>query len=266
MPPEHDSHNPYQPPAVTDPVADLFDQATDDNTYLGEPKAMPARQALRWLHEAWQLFKAQPVTWILAYLVCMAILVALSLLPVIGGLLQLFGTVLMQAGFCYAADRLRQQGRCEISDIFSGLQQNTTGLLLLSLIYILVMMAFVVLILIVAILGAVLSSNGLSNEWVDGSLIVLILLMLLPLILLSVVALYLSPALVLLHNEPPLQAVRLSLRAFKRNLPAALLAGLLMLLMGVLATIPLFIGWLLVGPMLLLYSYAVYRDLFFGRA
>ena len=40
----------------------------------------------------------------------------------------------------------------------------------------------------------------------------------------------------------------------------------LMLLMGVLATIPLFIGWLLVGPMLLLYSYAVYRDLFFGRA
>jgi uncharacterized membrane protein len=82
--------------------------------------------------------------------------------------------------------------------------------------------------------------------------------------LLVAMAYWFAPALVVLNGEQPVEALRKSFAASSRNLGAFLLYGLIYIGLAIVATIPMGLGWLVLGPMLVGSCYAGWRTIF-GR-
>ena len=105
-----DFRHQYTPPVISEDNM-IAEYDGNDDEYLGQPQAVPAGHALQWLSDAWLLFKQQPGMWILAYLVFFGLSMLLSFIPLIGGLLQIFLVMVLQAGFMYACEQVRTEGR-----------------------------------------------------------------------------------------------------------------------------------------------------------
>jgi len=75
-------------------------------------------------------------------------------------------------------------------------------------------------------------------------------------------AMQFAPMLVYFRNVPPLQAMRLSLRAFLHNVGPMLVYGLTFMLLAILATLPMMLGWLILLPLVFTSLYASYSDIF----
>jgi uncharacterized membrane protein len=60
----------------------------------------------------------------------------------------------------------------------------------------------------------------------------------------------------------PLPAMKVSLRAFLRNMIPLTAYGLLLLPFAILASLPMMLGWLVLLPVIITSLYAIYRDLF----
>ena len=75
-------------------------------------------------------------------------------------------------------------------------------------------------------------------------------------------AYWFEPALVVLNGEPPVAALQKSFAASWRNIGAFLLYGLIYIGLAIVATIPMGLGWLVLGPMLVGSCYAGWRTIF----
>jgi uncharacterized membrane protein len=82
--------------------------------------------------------------------------------------------------------------------------------------------------------------------------------------LLVAMAYWFAPALVVLNGEPPIVALQKSFMASWRNFGAFLLYGVIYIGLAIAATIPLGLGWFVLGPMLVGSCYAGWRTIF-GR-
>ena len=82
--------------------------------------------------------------------------------------------------------------------------------------------------------------------------------------LLVAMAYWFAPALVVLNGEPPIIALQKSFMASWQNFGAFLLYGVIYIGLAIIATIPLGLGWLVLGPMLVGSCYAGWRTIF-GR-
>jgi len=67
---------------------------------------------------------------------------------------------------------------------------------------------------------------------------------------------------VFFNNVPPTQAMKLSLRAFLHNVGPMLVYGITFLFLGVLATLPMMLGWVVLLPLVFTSLYASYCDIF----
>ena len=67
---------------------------------------------------------------------------------------------------------------------------------------------------------------------------------------------------VVLNGEQPVAALRKSFAASWQNLGAFLLYGLIYIGLAIVATIPMGLGWLVLGPMLVGSCYAGWRTIF----
>ena len=71
-----------------------------------------------------------------------------------------------------------------------------------------------------------------------------------------------APMLVFFHNIAPVAAMKLSLRAFTRNVGAMFVYGMAFLLLAILASIPMMLGWLVLMPIVFTSLYASFCDIF----
>ena len=77
-------------------------------------------------------------------------------------------------------------------------------------------------------------------------------------------AYWFAPALVVLNGEQPIAALQKSFAASWRNFGAFLLYGLIYIVLAIVASIPMGLGWLVLGPMMVGSCYAGWRTIF-GR-
>ena len=75
-------------------------------------------------------------------------------------------------------------------------------------------------------------------------------------------ALWFAPALVVLHEESAMNAMVASFKGCLQNLIPFLLYGLVGLVLTIIATIPLMLGWLILIPMITASIYISYKDIF----
>jgi uncharacterized membrane protein len=86
----------------------------------------------------------------------------------------------------------------------------------------------------------------------------LFLLFYLPLVM----AVWFAPALVVLRGAEPWEAMKLSFDGSLKNIVPFLIYGIVWIVLAIVATIPILLGWLVLGPVTVASIYASYCDIF----
>lgn len=269
--PQNAAMNPYQPPA-----AEVLTAPSSDSpgSLITDGRAVAASQGMAWVTEGWRIFMQAPMIWVVMSVIFLALVMVLSLIPLLNIAVNLFIPVMM-AGFVIGADHLRRGAPLEIGHLFGGLQRNFSSLVAVGAIYLGLLIAVM---LVVGILAAILLSSGgglsafmrgrnMGALFSSGMMLKLMLIFLLMLAALvpAMMALWFAPALVVIHDVPAVNAMVMSFKGCLKNFLPFLVYGLIACVIMVIAMIPLGLGLLVAMPLMYTTLYASYRDIFIAQ-
>ena len=241
-----------------------------------EPRQLPPGQGAAWWGESWRIFCAAPAVWVGIFVLFIVVSIALVLVPLIGSLVHTVLLPVMAGGVMLGCDALARGEPLRIGHLFDGFQGGRfaplclLGLLWLAILFVvaIVMVATVFLTLGASGLAALMDFGGTAFDYAAlmsaGTAIFVVAMIALLIALLVAMAYWFAPALVVLNGEQPVAALRKSFAASWRTLGAFLLYGLIYIGLAIVATIPMGLGWLVLGPMLVGSCYAGWRTIF-GR-
>lgn len=250
--------NPYSAPAA--PVADPVTAA--QGNFVPGGRRVGAGRGWSWIAEGWALFRAQPWTWVLIWIALVVLLVVLNMIPILGPVANSILWPVFSAGLVLGCQSLAQGGRLEFGHLFAGFRERLGTLAGIGAVTLGISMAImlVVGVGIFGLQGLPGPRAGQPQAAMAGALAGLIVLALMvPLFM----AMWFAPALVVLHERGVLDAMKESFQGCLRNVVPFLVYGLVGLVLAALASIPLFLGWLVLGPVLVASIYAGYRDIYF---
>lgn len=254
------NQNPYEAPlsAVGDPVA----QPMAVGSFSAEPKACDVGQGVDWFKQGWASFSQSPGPWIGIAVVYALLNFAFQLMPLVGPLVQNLMTPVLIGGIMLGCHAQRAGEPFKFEYLFKGFERNAGQLFLIGAIYLGVLVLVLVAVGLLAFAGAMVGGNAFrgGEAWMIPVLIVLVALAVsLPLLM----AVWFAPALVVINGFSAFEAMKLSFRAAWRNFVPFLVYGLVGLLLAIAATLPLLLGWFVLGPVVMASCYASYRDIFY---
>jgi uncharacterized membrane protein len=239
------------------------------------PHRVPAGHGWTWISRGFWHFKANPLAWILAFVVLLGISIVLALIPLIGGLVNsLFAAVLI-AGLMYGTHEQEQGRDFLVKHLFAGFREKNLGpLALVGLLYMVggALIGIVILILLLGSMLPMLDMSPAALEAQDAATLLQMLgpmgmialligsLLLIPLLM----AFLFAPALVMLDGLSATEAMKQSFVGCLKNMLPFLIYGLAALVLLILAIIPLGLGLLVVWPTLTAAIYVAYRDIYFA--
>jgi hypothetical protein len=258
--------DPYAAPRAR--VADRSEPA-DDGAFDPDGQALAAIEGWNWIVAGWRLFAQQPLAWLLIALVFGVVTIALAIIPILGMLALMILLPVFAAGLMFACRDLERGAEIGIGHVFAGFRAEPGRLAVLGL---LGLAAFVVLGLVVvgafwstlAGLGRTLGANDPAAMMAAMGQIALVGLTVLALSLPIYMAFWFAPALMALNDLGAGDALRASFKACLRNLLPFLLYGAVMFVLSILAGL-IYVGWLVLGPVLAGSVYAAYRGIFYAR-
>jgi hypothetical protein len=233
-----------------------------------EPQRLQSRQGWEWIKTGYALFVKAPLLWIVLLFICLTAAVGISSVPVVGEPLVSLLTPAVLVGLMVGCRALGQNEGLELAHLFSGFKHNTSQLVTLGGISLVTQFLILGLMMAAggtALVGILMSSqpqtdpNVMMQALAGASFAVLIGIVLFSLLMM---AMQFAPMLVYFRNVPPLQAMKLSLRAFLHNVGPMLVYGLTFLFLAMLASLPLFLGWVVLLPIVFTSLYASYSDIF----
>jgi uncharacterized membrane protein len=240
------------------------------------PRQLAAGEGAAWWGESWRIFCAAPAAWLGIFVVFVVISIALVLVPLVGSLIHTVLTPVFAGGVMLGCHALARGEPLRIGHLFDGFQGGrfaplcVLGLIWLAILFIIaiVMVGAVFLTLGASGLAALLDFGSATFDYSAfasaGAAVFIVGLIGLGVALLVAMAYWFAPALVVLNGEQPLTALQKSFAASLRNIGAVLLYGLIYIGLAIVATIPMGLGWLVLGPMLVGSCYAGWRTIF-GR-
>lgn len=223
----------------------------------------------QWITAAFQLFRRNPLVWVVLNLVLLLIGVGLSVLPVIGAYVLYLLTPVFLGGIMVAAKDLEAGQDIEIAHLFHGFRHNAAHLVTVGGVYLVGQVVISGVMLTVggpefqeaakAGFGA-LDASALTPEGARRVLQAMLVgtLLFVPLAM----AVWFAPALVILDDQPGFQALWTSLLACLRNALPLLLYSIVSSVLLLFAVIPFGLGLILWIPVMLLTIYTSYRDVF----
>jgi uncharacterized membrane protein len=163
---------------------------------------------------------------------------------------------------------LSQDEELELAHLFSGFKQHTSQFVTLggiSLVGQLLIFGVMMLVGGATLVGILMNGQpdadpSVMMQAVAGAgFAVLLGIVLFSLLMM---AMQFAPMLVYFRNVPPLQAMKLSLRAFIHNVGPMLVYGITFMFLAILASLPMMLGWLVLLPLVFTSLYASYSDIF----
>ena len=251
--------NPYAPPSA--PVADPVREA-DFEAFIDGGRGVAAGRGWTWFAEGWQLFRESPLIWIVNFVLLMVILIGVQLVPLIGGIIGTLLAPVLGAGIMIGARAVHQGEALQVGHLFAGFRERAGSLVLVGVLYLvgtLIIVLAVVLLIGVSVMGVF--AGGAQAQ--SASSIMLGVLVALALIIPLVMAYWFAPALVALNGSGAVDAMKMSFSACLKNIVPFLVYGLIGLVLGILALIPLGLGLFILGPVGMASMYASYRDIFY---
>lgn len=226
-------------------------------------RQVPAGNAWVWIVKGFQLFKANPAMWIILLVLYLAIMIPLSLLPVIGSIVTSLLAPVFAAGMMWGCQALSRNQDLEINHLFEGFKKNTAQLIAVGGIYMLsLLMVAIVVVLALDKETVELLAQGKDLTQEQASAIMLPILIALLFVLPVLMAYWFAPVLVGLHNLTAIDAMRLSFFACLNNMLPFLLYGIIFMALLILAIIPFGLGLLVAVPVMMTSLYTSYADVF----
>jgi uncharacterized membrane protein len=233
-----------------------------------EAQRLQGRRGWDWIKQGYVLFMKAPLLWIVLLSICVIAAVALSNVPVLGEPLVSLLMPVVLAGLMTGCRALEQGEELELVHLFSGFKQHTPQLIALG--GIALVSQYLILGAMMMVGGATLVGVLMSGQPdIDPSMMAQALAgsgfaLLLGIVLFSVLmmAMQYAPILVFFRGITPLQAMKLSLRAFLHNIWPMLVYGISFMLLALLASLPMMLGWLVLLPLAFTSLYASYSDIF----
>ena len=242
-------------------------------TPLASPRVVLPGRGAQWWSEAWRLFVAGVVPWLLIVVILVVLHVCLSLIPIVGHLASSVLTPVFVGGLMLGSRAADRGEALNVSHLFAGFSSHAGPLLVVGLLYTAFLIA--ILMIVAAILfmsfGAALLAqvfelqNPASAYPALGQMLYAVMvgvLLLLALILPLVMAVWFAPALVVLGGAAPWTAMKLSFSGCLKNFAPFLVYGLIGVVLAIVASIPLMLGWFVLGPVAIASVYTSYCDIF----
>ena len=266
------SENPYAPPESH--VADVNQMEVADLVLAASPKSNSAGAAWAWVKSGFSFFKASPLFWILNIIIMFVLMIALSLIPILGTIATSILNPVFMGGLMIGTYAIHQGQKMTVGHLFAGFKSHAGSLIAVGALYLL---GIIILLLITGIIAYLTGSfDGFSTLMAAqtgqapdpaqilaayGSLKIagfFYILMLIPLAFTMIFA----PALVVFHDMKPLAAMKLSFMGCVKNILPLLVWFILFIIFFILGAIPLGLGLLVVIPMLIASTFAAYKMIF----
>ena len=241
-------------------------------TAIPEGRRVDAGRGASWIGEGWQLFKEAPGSWVACFLIFIVLMIVLAIIPLLGNIAGALLSPFLIAGMMIGCRELERNEELEVGHMFAGFKQNSgpllvLGLLELALSLVVMLIAALIIFLTVGVvfLGVLMGQSPEPGTTLDPGFwlgAVTMVLIVLALFVPVTMAVWFAPALVALDNVEPVKALKWSFFACLKNIWPFLIYGILMLLLAIVASIPFFLGWLVLGPMIIASVYTSYRDIF----
>jgi hypothetical protein len=259
-----DGNQPYTP--YTPPTADIGFEP--DGDFIRGGRSVPAGHAISWISDAWWLFKQKIGLWIGFALCYVAMLFVSSIVP-LGSLILSFVQFLLLAGVIHACDLLRREGSFVFGDFFAAFQRKTGPLLIACLIGLGFLFALGI------VLGIFLGGSGVMAALATGDSASILsagkgaIIGLMVIggggLAIYVMLVWFVPALILLLDVAPVEAIKMSFSACSKNLLPGIVFFILLTVLLIISAIPLMLGLLITMPMAFICYYTSYRDIFLGK-
>ena len=252
--------NPYAAPKAA--VADEAIVLNADFVPGGQSR--PAGNGWSWIAEGWELFKRQPGLWIGMVLLAAVIFIAASLIPIVGPLATtLFGPV-FAAGVMVGCKTLDSGGELELGHLFAGFRERTGTLIAVGALYLAATVVVIVVVSLVMGVGMMTMMGAGDPQEVAamGMTILLAVLIMFALLLPAVMAIWLAAPLVVFHEHGAIEAMKGSFAGCLKNILPFLVYSVVLFVFAIAATLPLMLGWLVLGPVFAASVYASYRDIY----
>lgn len=228
------------------------------------PGTVSPAQALQWLAAGWRLFTANPGVWVAQALILIVILTALGFVPLIGWAAAPVALPVLLAGMVAGARSLDEGGTLRVDHLFEGLKRHAGNLLMVGGFYLL---GGLVAGLVAAAIGGSALLTGMMTGSAGGAGMAMGGMML-GMLVFSVLwgflmmALWFAPALVMLQDVAPLDAMKLSVQACLGNLLTFVVLAVMLFVLGWIAMLPAGLGTLVLIPVLAGALLAAWRDTF----
>ncbi len=230
-----------------------------------EVRQVGAGRGWGWIVEAFELFKLNPLMWIVLLLTYLLIAVALTFVPIIGSLVFSLIAPVFVAGFMLACRALDNGEELLINHLFAGFKENTGQLITIGGIYLASMIVITGAVYAsIASMGIDLSalSKGTPPDTETSKGLLLALLFGLLLVVPLVMAYWFAPALVALNNLSAVEAMKLSFNACLHNILPLFVYSIIAALLLLLAMLPFGLGLLVFAPIMIAVIYTSYKDIF----
>jgi uncharacterized membrane protein len=233
-----------------------------------EPQHLAAGLGWQWIKQGYALFMKAPLLWMVLLMICFIAAAGLSAVPVVGEPLASLLLPVVIAGLMAACRALEQGEELELAHLFSGFRQHTAQLVTLG--GVALVGQFLIFGVMMTVGGAALVSILMSGQPVEDPEIVrqavsgagVAIMLGLALFSVLMMAMQFAPMLVYFNGVTPVEAMKLSLRAFLANIGAMLVYGATFMLLAILASIPMMLGWLVLMPIVFTSLYVCYCDIF----
>lgn len=242
-------------------------------------RAVDADRGLGWWSEAWRLFTPAAGVWLLIIILLVLLNIALRLIPLVGHVIGQLVFPIFAGGLMLGCRAIDRGEPLTVGHLFAGFSTRAGPLFIVGLIYMAVAIAIALVVfgLLLVMFGAAIVSQlwhlqDLQDPWaitgVFGNMLLAILFGMLVFLLLYtplLMAVWFAPALVVLRGTEPLEAMRLSFSGCLRNILPFVIYTLIGIVLAIVATIPLMLGWLVLGPVTVASLYTSYCDIYEDR-
>ncbi len=258
------SENPFSAPAAR--ISDYA--AMEEGDLLSEPARLDAGRGVSWIGEAWDLYREAPGVWTGIIVVQWLIIIGMSLIPLVNIGVSLLAPVFV-GGLMIGCHDLERGERLTVGHLFAAFQSHFGKLVVAGLIY---LVGVVVVIMVAGLgilgtfgIGAFLGGSAVGHAPAFNSLpILLFFTVSMALILPLLMAMWFAPALIVRHDLEAMEALTLSFKGCLRNMMPFLLFAIVGLMLAIAASIPFLLGWLVLGPIMIVSQYVAYREIFVG--
>ncbi len=244
--------------------------AAAEGEFIADGQAVAAGHGWQWIVASWELFKRQPGTWILLVLVLLVLTFLVALIPIIGHVAgNLLGPV-FGGGILLGCRALDRGDALELGHLFAGFREQFGKLALVGLLYLVALFVIVVVAALIGGIGVGAALRGfggggdIARGAVGVSAVLLALLIGLALLVPVAMAMWFAPSLIVFNDYGVTDAFTASFNACLKNIVPFTIYGLIFIGLGIVASIPLGLGWLVLLPMLAASVYTSYRDIYYA--